>query len=117
VAFSPQGQMLATGDGAGHIYLWNAATGQLIATLAAPSGKQVGSLAFSRGGQTLAAGDHDGNVYLWSLPGPLTAPGPLPSTTLADTDTKAVDSVAFSPSGDTLAAGCSNGHTYLWPVG
>ncbi|MDV9172067.1 hypothetical protein R6V09_18360 [Streptomyces sp. W16] len=60
VAFSPDGDRLATSSDNGTIRLWNAATGRLEDTFT-----KAGTLvAFSPDGTTLATGDDDGSVRL-----------------------------------------------------
>ena len=58
VAFSPDGQTLATGEASGHVGLWDLATGQRTATLT--EGSSVYGVAFSPDGRTLAVGDDSG---------------------------------------------------------
>ena len=107
MAFSPDGQTLATG-GIGRAYLWNVATRRLIATLTIPSSLGVTSLAFSPDGKTLAAADGDGRTYLWDVAAKRLI------QTLANPGSHGVYSVAFSPDGKTLATGDGNSSTYLW---
>jgi WD40 repeat protein len=53
-ALSPDGTLLATGDGAGTIQLWNTATGRLVATAHAPSAiDMITAIAFSPDGASL----------------------------------------------------------------
>ena len=66
LAFSPDGKMLATGsDNEKVVHLWNASTGELIASLdgARPP------VAFSPDGRTLATASKDATVLLWDMPG------------------------------------------------
>ncbi len=66
VAFSPDGQTLASGNSEGTIHLWNMATGQLLRTLSGHV-DQVSSVAFSPDGQTLVSAGKGGLVKLWDL--------------------------------------------------
>ncbi len=72
VAFSPDGQTLASGSWVKTIHLWDAKTGQHKKTLTGHTG-QVYGVAFSPDGQTLASGSLDGTVMLWHVT-------PMPTT-------------------------------------
>src|SRR5262249_56650995 len=64
VAYSPDGSRVVSGDRAGEIKLWEAATGRLIHTMA--TGNPVEAVAFHPDGTRLAsAGGDDGAVILW----------------------------------------------------
>jgi WD40 repeat protein len=67
VAFSSSGETLATADGTGHAYLWNAASRTLTATLTDPGAAGIRTVAFSPSGTTLAIAESDGHTYLWSI--------------------------------------------------
>lgn len=64
LAFSPDGEMIVSGD-ASSVRLWDAATGENLATLANPSGEAVNSVAFSPTGTLIASGGESGGVVLW----------------------------------------------------
>ncbi len=66
IAFSPDGQILASAGGDGEIVFWSVANGQHIQTL---TGHQAGvtCLAFSPDGKWLATGSLDASVRLWSV--------------------------------------------------
>jgi serine/threonine protein kinase/WD40 repeat protein len=65
-AFSPDGSLLATGDRAGAIRVWHAASGDLLAEIAAGEPlHEVWRLQFSSGGEYLAAAG--GHVVAWTV--------------------------------------------------
>ena len=65
------------GSGAGNTYIWDVATGHIIATFSAPQSQGVYDLAYSPRGTTLVTSDYSGNTdmngngggktYLWNV--------------------------------------------------
>ena len=104
VAYSPDGQTLASGSDDTTIKLWNVKTGNLLQTLTGRSN----SVAYSPDGQTLASGSGYG-IELWNV-----KTGNLLQTLTAHSNT--VNSVAYSPDGQTLASGSSDDTIKLWNV-
>jgi WD40 repeat protein len=111
VAFSPDGKLLAAGDGNGVpdmravVTLWDIGARKKLATLDGHA-TFVNSVAFSPDAKILAAGTNGGAVRLWDA---------------ATGRSRAVfngsaTSVAFSPDGNLLAAGSFRGTLQLWDV-
>jgi WD40 repeat protein len=108
VAFSTNGNVLASGSDDETIKLWDVQTGSLIRTLTGHT-DYVMAVAFSPDGEMLASGAdyYDGSVKLWYYQtGELI--GTLPYST------NGVYSLAFSPDGKWLALGCANHDVRLW---
>jgi WD40 repeat protein len=112
VAYSPDGQTVASGSNDKTIKLWNVNTGNLLQTFEGHS-KWVNSVAYSPDGQTLASGSNDNSVgevlasgsfddtiKLWNV-----KTGKLLQT--LEGNSHSVNSVAYSPDGQTLASGGS----------
>ena len=106
VAFSPDGNTLASASWDQTVRLWNVETEQLLHTLTGHT-DTVMSVTFSLDGQTLASGSWDGTIRLWN---PHT--GKL-KRTLTD-DMGGVGSVVFSPDGKMLANGSADQTIRLW---
>ncbi|MFM6621008.1 MAG: WD40 repeat domain-containing protein, partial [Dolichospermum sp.] len=66
LAYSPDGQTLASGSDDNTIKLWNARTGNLLQTLTGHS-SSVRSVAYSPDGQTLANGSYENTIKIWRL--------------------------------------------------
>ncbi|NET54896.1 MAG: NACHT domain-containing protein [Symploca sp. SIO2E6] len=108
VAFSPNGQILATGDALGEIRLWRVADSQQI-LICNEHIYSVKSLVFSPDGQTLASGSGDYTIKLWDI-----HTGQCLKT--LQEHTNSVRSIAFSPDGHTLASGSGDQTVKLWDI-
>ena len=111
VTYSPNGKVLASGGADRTIKLWDAATGQKLATLEGHT-LSVRALAFSPDGKRLASGagrNQQGEVKLWDVDS---------GQTRADCKGHVgpVGYVAFSRDGDTVASGSDDKTIKLWDV-
>ena len=123
LAFSPDGQMLASGSTDNTIKLWDVATGQELRkmrrlTIGPPQGigssRQVKSLCFSNDGKLLLSGGgkfgDPGEVKLWDV----SSGTPLQSFA---GHSSPVNSVVFSPDGRFAASGSDDNTVKLWDIG
>ena len=114
VAFSPDGNILASGSEDNTIILWNVIDRDapiLLNTLSG-HGDSVTSVAFSPDGKNLASGSKDTTAILWNISDPA---APIQIATLRGHN-YSVFSVAFSPDGKTLATGSQDFTIILWDI-
>jgi WD40 repeat protein len=109
LAFSADGKTLASSSEDGTVYLWDVATGKVLAQLRDPRGGRVHSVAFSPDGRTVAAAEDGGPIYLWEV---ATKKPRLKLTS----PQRRITAIAFSPDGRTLASGSSDTSVLLWDV-
>lgn len=119
VAFSLDGQTVASGSFDGNIKLWNVRTGREIHNLQGLAHHPVNpfksffndnivyTVAFSPDGQTLASGGEKQPIKLWSL-----SNGNVKG--ILTGHSQSVYTVAFSPDGKTLASGSSDFTIRIW---
>jgi WD40 repeat protein len=108
VAFSPDGQYIASGSGDKSIKLWWVSDGSVVRTLTGHS-DYVSSVAFSPDGQYIASGSGDKSIKLWRA-----SDGSEVRTLTGHSDY--VRSVAFSPDGEYIASGSDDYSIKLWRV-
>lgn len=105
VAFSPNGDTLASVDSDGQIMLWDMASGQVRVTLPNPLKSLVSGIVFSPDSNTLASVS-DSSIRLWDA-----ASGDIRLTL---PESVLVTDPMFSPDGKTLAAVAPDGSVTLW---
>jgi len=108
LAFSPNGQILASGSNDHTIKLWNVSNGTYIRTLVGHS-SGVDAVSFSQDGQYIASGSTDYTSKIWNV-----SSGSLITTLVGHSVW--VNSVAFSPDGEMLVSGSYDDTAKLWDI-
>jgi hypothetical protein len=107
LAFSPNGELLASGCSDHTIRLWSVQTGICEKTLEGHT-QIVSSVAFSPDGNRLVSSSHDNTLRLWSV-----------ETGVCEKILEGVISdtmITFSPDGEWIAFNGSNNTICLWPL-
>jgi WD40 repeat protein len=108
VAFSPDGNFLASGGADGFIYLHATGAEPLgIFHALAEAGGVVSALSFSPDGALLASGHESGTIVLWDA-----RSGALLKRLVGHSGQ--VQALAFNPAGDLLASASFDGSVRLW---
>ncbi len=108
LAFSPDGQILASGSDDWTVALWDVSARQKITTLSEHS-RPIKAVAFAGNGATLVAGSEDETISLWHI---------VPQLYVSSFEAHegAVRSLAFSPGGQALVSAGEDGMIRVWDV-
>ena len=97
------------------VYLWDARTGALLATL--EHDEPVGSVAFSPSGVLLAAGDQKGAIHLWRITtGSSDSTVSVSKIDMLEGQSDMIRDLAFTPDRRLLASGSMDGTVWLWDL-
>jgi WD40 repeat protein len=109
VAFSPDGQTLASAGGDETVRLWDLGE-PAVPTLLKGHTDSIYAVAMDPDGRNLASADGDGAVRLWDLQDPQNAPRPLREAG------SRISSLAFSRDRSKLAAGGYSDAVWIWDL-
>lgn len=106
VAYSPDGNFVASGSADGQIILWDARTGAVLRTLQGHT-EGVNTLTFSPDSLSLASGSVDKTVILWNV-------GSGENIHVLTAHRKAISDIVFSPDGLILACTSQDSTITVW---
>ncbi|KAF7973534.1 hypothetical protein HWV62_14968 [Athelia sp. TMB] len=110
VAFSPNGQRIASGSNNGPVHVWDTQTGALVAGQFEGQTSIVTSVAFSPDGRRIASGSWGESIRVWDAETGALVAGPF------ERHTNAITTMAFSPDGRRIASGSEDRFVRVWDV-
>lgn len=108
LTFTPDGELLATGDNNACLCIWQVSTGQRLLTLQGHTG-WIWAVAFSPDGQTLVSGGFDASIRVWNI-----HTGECLRTWVAHPG--GVWGLAFDRQGNVLISGGDDAQVKLWNI-
>lgn len=105
LVFSPNGELLITGEASGEIHSWNVRTGKKDKTFNQHESEVTAIV--TPDNDTLISASHDKTIRIWQLP-----TGKLNKT--LKNHSQAVNCLALSPSGEILCSGSNDQTVRLW---
>ena len=103
-AFSPNGQLIASGGWFGELYLWK--TDGTTIQQKQTGGNSLNAIDFSPNGDMFATGSNDGKIRFWDQNGEF--------LTTIEAHRDAIWGVSFSPDGETLASVSTDTTVKIW---
>ncbi|KZP12137.1 WD40 repeat-like protein, partial [Athelia psychrophila] len=108
VAFSPDGERIASGSYDQTIRIWDARTGKVVAGPFWGHTDYVRSVALSPDGERVASGSNDQTIRVWDVNTGKLIAGPF------NGHTNGVSSIAFSPNGELVVSGSYDQTIRVW---
>jgi WD40 repeat protein/transcriptional regulator with XRE-family HTH domain len=108
IAFSPDGNLIATGEAGGEVRLWQVRDSQPLLVLRRQQ-NWAWAIAFSPDGRTLASGGRDCGIYLWDI-----SSGKL--IQILEEASRIILAVQFSPNCKFLASSDADGAVKIWDL-
>lgn len=119
IDWNPVSQLIASGDDKGYVAVWNASTGQLVASLT--NSTRISDLKWNPNGRVLAGAGDEGKVYIWNIEHSFSQSQPVLSQLTSRNYQAPVYTVAWSPDGTKIAyggqgTGGQNGRVEISPL-